>query len=136
MSKRARATISSHDRYRFEREVGRKLQDVTVSPRGRLLLEMLCHALPVGAVVLDAQERIVFANNEALHVLSLWRSAGARAHPKKEPIDALLPPEITGACDRLKHEFTRRSSGRRTERANFGARVRVRHPDRPVLSAV
>lgn len=121
---------------RFEISGSHKPPDFLASAKGRLLLEMLCHSLPLGALVLDAQCRMVFANSEALHVVSLWRSAGAHASATKNRFDAPVPSEILAACNHLKQEFIKRSNSRAANRPNFAARVRVKHPQRPRLSAV
>lgn len=122
--------------FRFARAVSRKPRDFLSSRRGRLLLEILFQSLPFGALVVDARQRLFFANSEALHVLSLWRSEGPRAGPKKHRFEAFLPPDIAAACDRLQHEFMKRTRADKRLRPNFAARLRVQHNDRPKLSAV
>ncbi len=106
------------------------------SSLGRLLIEMLFHSLPLGAVVLDAQRKMMFANDEALHILSLWAGKGTSRNTKKHPAEPELPFAIDSACERLRQEFSKRSQSLPLGRPNFAARIRVRHPERPGLCAV
>ena len=106
------------------------------SSKGRLLLEMLCHSLPFGVLVLDAQSRLVFANTEATHTLSLWRRIDSSRLAHKKRYEEDLPSDLISACDRLRREFVNRNIASASSRANFASRIRIRHPKRPFLSAV
>ena len=100
------------------------------NPRAlNLGLELLCNAFPVGALVLDSDCHIVFANREGAELLAQWtnrRAAKAQS--------AAVPNEIAGACDGLRRG---RSPGATPQgRPHFGGRVFVAHPSNPDLSAV
>jgi DNA-binding CsgD family transcriptional regulator len=129
-------TRSSRGAARFADAASKKPKELLHSLSGRLLIEMLFHSLPIGALVLDARRETMFANDEALNVLSLWHDAGKGKLSRKHLSDAVLPADIDAACESLRQEFTRRSHAVPLVRPNFAARLRVIHPGRSGLCAV
>lgn len=105
-----------------------------VTPEGdaqtrSLAIELLCNALPTGALVLDARCRVIFSNRAASDLLLRWnRLHGAHA------TDTDVPTEITCACDRLR--LGRMQASGPQQRPRFGGRVFVQHPKAADLRAV
>lgn len=101
------------------------------NPRAlNLGLELLCNALPVGALVLDSDHQIVFANREGAELLAQWTNPRAASKVRA----AAVPREIANACDGLRRG---KSPGATPQgRPHFGGRVFVAHPTNQDLSAV
>ncbi len=120
------ATTKKH---RYTYAIGRSR--TPYNPRAlNLGLELLCNAFPVGALVLDSDSHIVFANREGTELLAQWTNH--RMAPKAHA--AAVPHEIAGACDGLRRG---KSPGATPQgRPHFGGRVFVAHPSNPDLSAV
>lgn len=94
-------------------------------------LELLCNACPFGALLVDSDHHIIFANREGTELLSRWNISGEQ--PLK--FAALrVPREIQIACDRLRSGFP--EGPKRRVRPRFGGRVFVRHSVNENLSAV
>lgn len=111
-----------------EQQLKRRFSSSTRRPDLRtinLAFELLCNALPSGAIVLDPRGRVIFANREATSVLAQWRSEP----PATKEIS--IPQEILTACGQLQN-----GSGPTTARPLFGGRRYVRHPLLPHLGAV
>ena len=98
-----------------------------------LFLELLCEALPIGALVLDSEGRLVFANREAVSLLARW-NLGGQGQALKAGVASSVPVDVISACHRLRSGSGRRK--RRTGRPDFGGRILVKHPTVPHLSAV
>lgn len=93
-------------------------------------LELLCNAVPMGALVLDSEFRVLFSNREGGDLLSRWHGRGTH----RKHASTLVPAEIVSACAQLR-------SGRvaaKEERARpaFGGRIFLSHPTDPNLGAV
>jgi DNA-binding CsgD family transcriptional regulator len=86
-----------------------------------LAFELLCNALPSGAVVLDSRCHVIFANREGTELLRRWNDS---VLPVRDP----LPPELLAACERLRRG--------QSNRPKFGGRIFLRHPHFTTLSAV
>lgn len=96
-----------------------------------LALETLCDAFPTGAIVLDANCRLVFSNREGLTLLDRWH--GRRALIKRwRARQVSVPADIIGACERLKGS----RDGSVRSRPRFGGRLYLQQPRNQSLSAV
>lgn len=117
----------SHHRY----SPSRRVKAVPDPALANLALEALCDAVPTGAIALDANCRVVFSNREGLTLLDRWH--GRRASVKRwRTRHVSVPPEIIGACERLKG----RSDGSARSRPRFGGRLYLQHGRSHNLSAV
>lgn len=97
-------------------------------PRIRsLAIELLCDAVPSGAIVLDARCRVIFANRQGADLLLRWNRDRGRLSTGSD-----VPPEIVAACETLRQGAPRGQRGR----PKFGGRVFLRHPKTPTLNAV
>jgi DNA-binding CsgD family transcriptional regulator len=102
------------------------------NPRAlNLGLELLCHACPFGAMLLDSDHRVVFTNREGCDLLSRWTSP--RGQLVKSAAGS-VPREIIAACEELRRGKSNRATPK--GRPSFGGRVFVRHPANQDLSAV
>ena len=99
-----------------------------------LAIELLCHALPNGALVLDARGRPIFVNREGADLLARWATAHGWCAGLKASSYTTVPSDIVDACESLRNGATAPNSFKR--RPTFGGRVFLRHSTNPNLSAV
>ena len=120
--------------HRFSHGLARRLSRGGNEKLKSLAVELLCQALPTGALVLNARGEVLFANRAGLELLDRWNSARSETPAIKASVRRAVPREIIGACDRLRQGEAQ--GGLPRTRPKFGGRILVPHPRRPNLSAV
>lgn len=102
------------------------------NPRAlNLGLELLWQACPFGAMLIDSDHRVVFANREGSDLVSRWISP---LRQLEKSVADTVPCEIVAACEELRHGKSDRAAP--DGRPRFGGRVFVSHPTNSDLSAV